>query len=177
MTDVSRNNHGTLPPSGESSAFSAPEESGSKGQPWTPGNPGNTGRFQKGQSGPAKTHGVSAFKVRGEIALSEEMRSELAAFRAGVEVDQGGTAELTTIGNGYVRRLAEAESVVQLLGRDLQERGIFTPRGRMRSTFHAYLQAVDRWDRLAQRLGLERKAKPVDPLTAVRHAVEEANQK
>lgn len=125
----------------------------------------------------ARGAGVHAYKDRGEVSLPVDLRDDLAVFRSGVETDQGGVSELTTIGAGYVRRLVEVEAVVRLLGADLQARGLFTKRGRVRSTYNAFLLAVDRWDRLAQRLGLERRQKPVDPLDAVRAAVVEANRR
>jgi hypothetical protein len=43
--------------------------------------------------------------------------------------------------------------------------------------FARYIAILDREIRLAALLGLERRAKPVNPLDAVRAAVEEANQR
>lgn len=135
-----------------------------------------TGQFTTGNQFARRT-GVRAFEEHGEAALPQELRDDVAVFRSGVETDQGGESELTTIGAGYVRRLSEVEAIVRLLGADLQQRGLFTKRGRVRSTYNAFLLAVDRWDRLAQRLGLERKQRPIDPLDAVHAAVAEANKR
>jgi hypothetical protein len=129
------------------------------------------------QNSEAQTHGLRAFEQRGESALPAELRDELAAFQDGVEADQGGASELSTIGAGYTRRLTEVEAIVRLLGADLQARGIFTAKGRVRSSYNAFLLALDRWDRIAQRLGLERKSRPVNPLDAVASAVAKANQR
>ena len=109
----------------------------------------------------ARTTGIRAFKDRGAAALPPAFREELEAFRAGVEADRGGPSELTTIGAGHARRLTEIEAIVRLLAADLEVRGLLTQRGRVQSTCLALLQAVDRWDRLAQRLGLERRSKRV----------------
>src|SRR6185295_11019879 len=85
-----------------------------------------------------------------------ERLGDLDAFRTALETDQGGREELATIRAGYVQRLTEAEALCRLLGADLLTRGILTKKGRTRSTFAAFLQAVAMWDRLAQRLGMER---------------------
>ena len=135
-----------------------------------------TGQFLRGNQA-AHRNGVRAFEDRGNVALPVELREQVTAFREALEADQGGTGELTTLGAGYVRRLAEIEALCGLLGADLMTRGFFTERGHVRSTFNAFLLAVDRWDRLAQRIGVGRKAKHVNPIDRVRQAVEEANRK
>lgn len=122
------------------------------------------GRFTAGNQD-ARRSGVRAFETHGAAALPSELRDAQAAFYSALEADQGGAGELTTIGAGYVRRLTELETICRLLGADLQARGLFTRRGRVRSTYGAFLQAIDRWDRLAQRLGLTRKARQVPTLT------------
>jgi hypothetical protein len=129
----------------------------------TPSGHDAAGRFTAGNQA-ARRHGLRAFQLHGDTTLAAELRAELAEFREGVERDQGGAEELTTLGAGYVRRLSEVEAICVLLGADLQTRGLLTRRGRVRSTYNAFLQAIDRWDRLAQRLGLARKAKPVQTL-------------
>jgi hypothetical protein len=115
-----------------------------------------TGRFRPGNQA-ARRSGVRAFELHGEPALPSDLRDDLAAFRAGIQADQGGAGELTTIGAGYVRRLCEVEAICSLLGADLHARGLFTLRGRVRSTYGAFMAAVDRWDRIAMRLGIARR--------------------
>jgi hypothetical protein len=78
-----------------------------------------------------------------------------------VITDRGGTDQLTAIECGYVRRLGELETVARLLASDLAQRGLFTAKGRVRGTFSRWLETLDRWDRYAQRVGAERRAKPV----------------
>jgi hypothetical protein len=39
------------------------------------------------------------------------------------------------------------------------------------------METFDRWEKFAAKLGMERKAKHLDPMDAVRAAVEEANRK
>ncbi|MBA2305204.1 MAG: hypothetical protein H0W08_21600, partial [Acidobacteria bacterium] len=83
---------------------------------------------------------------------------------------------LTAIEAGYVRRMAELETVTRLLASDLAQRGMFTTKGRVRNTFSRWLETLDRWDRYAQRIGVHRQPKRVDPLEAVRQAVSEATR-
>jgi hypothetical protein len=122
----------------------------------------------------ALKHGVRAFEARGEAALPSTVRESVDDFRSQVVADRGG--ELTAIEAGYVRRLGELEAVVRLLASDLATRGLFTARGRTRNTLGRWFEALDRWDRYAQRVGAERKARPVDPLEALRRAVDEVNR-
>lgn len=119
-----------------------------------------TGRFLPGNRAALK-HGLHAFKTRGE--LPADLVAEMVEFRQAVEADQGGADQLSAIAAGYVRRLTELETIAQLLAGDLAARGLFTARGRMRSTYAAFLQTLDRWDRYAKTLGLERKSKQARP--------------
>jgi hypothetical protein len=114
--------------------------------------PGNTNALK---------HGVRAFEARGDVALPPVVRETVDAFREQVIADRGGAANLTAIEGGYVRRLSELEAVVRLLAADLATKGLTTPRGRVRGTFNRWLEALDRWDKFATRVGVERRARPV----------------
>jgi hypothetical protein len=113
-----------------------------------------------GYPGPALKHGVHSFDNRGPAALPADLRGSVDAFRAQLIADRGGVEGLTAIEGGYVRRLTELETVARLLASDLAQRGLFTPRGRVRGTFNRWLESLDRWDRFAQRIGSEGR-KPV----------------
>lgn len=112
----------------------------------------------------AQKHGVYTFEARGAAALPGDLRISVEEFRAQVISDRGGVDDLTAIDGGYIRRLSELETVVRLLASDLAQRGMFTPRGRVRTTFNRWLEALDRWDRYAQRIGHERRPKQVPTL-------------
>ena len=72
-----------------------------------------------------------------------------------------------------VRNLGEVDAFVRLAADDIRRNGFFTERGRTRSIVFTFLQLLDRWDRYAQRLGMERRAKPVtDIALALRDAEE-----
>ena len=75
-----------------------------------------------------------------------------------------------------VERHARLELVDDYLFANVQRLGPLTGKGRTRAALTNWLQVVDRLQRSAMALGLERKAKPVNPLDAVRRAVEEANR-
>lgn len=128
---------------------------------------GATTRFTEG-NGAARRTGVRAFEERGAAALPPDVRDALASFQAGVTADQGGPGELTTIGAAYVRRLVELEGCMDLLVADLRTRGLMTPRGRVRNSYTLLLQTIDRWDRLAQRLGMRRRERQVPSFTEYR---------
>ena len=122
----------------------------------------------------ARKHGVRQFEQHGERVLPPDLRQTTDDFRAAVISDRGGVETLTTIEAGYVRRLAELETVARLLAADLAYRGLFTPKARVRNTYMRWLETLDRWDRFAQRVGVERRAKRVatlqDVLTGDSHA-------
>ena len=114
-----------------------------------------------GGSGPAvatKT-GVRAFETTGR--LPDVLRQTVEEFRQAVITDRGGSSELSTLEAAYIRRLSEVETVARLLAADLASRGLTTPRGRVRGTFSRWLECLDRWDRLAQRVGTDRRSRAV----------------
>ena len=121
------------------------------------------GRFLPGNQA-AYRHGVKLFERKGELPAF--LRDALDGFREALSADQGGDSELTTVRRGYVERLVATEGVLRLLETDLAHRGMLTAKGRVRSTYTAWLAALDRWDRLAQRLGLDRRASKVPTLDA-----------
>lgn len=114
----------------------------------------------------ARKHGVHAFETRGAAALPADLRVSVDEFRAQVISDRGGVDNLTAIEGGYIRRLSELETVARLLTSDLAQRGLFTPRGRVRGTFSRWLETLDRWDRYAQRVGVDRRARQISTLQA-----------
>jgi hypothetical protein len=109
-----------------------------------------------------REHGIRAYQTRGVAALPPELRETVERFQADIESDLGGTDNLTAIERGYVGKLAGLEGLIGLLLIDVRERGIFTVRGRMRGSYPALLNALDRWDRFASRLGTARRARQVD---------------
>jgi hypothetical protein len=100
-------------------------------------------------------------------------------FVEGVIQDLGGLANLSTLEVEYVSNLSHVKVLVMLLVNDLVTYGVFTPRGNPRRTYDALLAAIDRYDRLAQRIGLRRRGRtvqsPSDYLRSVTQPNEEAS--
>jgi hypothetical protein len=119
-----------------------------------------TGKFLLGNRG-AYRHGARLFQETAE--LPEALRPEIEHFNRSLRSDQG---ELTTLRSGYVDRITELEAIIRLLGAEIAKNGILTKRGRVRTTYNALMSAIDRWDRLAQRLGMDRRLKPIADLAA-----------
>lgn len=105
--------------------------------------------------------GVRSFENRGPAALPDMLRLSVEEFREAVITDRGGALELSTLEAAYIRRLGEVETVARLLASDLASHGLTTSRGRVRGTFSRWLECLDRWDRLAQRVGTDRRARAV----------------
>jgi hypothetical protein len=88
-----------------------------------------------------------------------ELRAEAEALVAGVVADKGGEGELSTLQRAYVSHLADVVVMLRLLAADAAARGLLTPGGNPRRTVDTYLAVLDRFDRLAQRIGLRREAR------------------
>jgi hypothetical protein len=116
------------------------------------------GTQRPGFPGPALKHKMYSYRERG---LPADLKLSVDEFRTGIVSDLGGADALTTLQIAYVQRLCDVEVAVRLLTNDLAVRGVFTARGRVRSTFSRLLETIDRWDKLAQRVGVERRPKPV----------------
>jgi hypothetical protein len=109
-----------------------------------------------------RTHGAYSFRDHGEASLPPDMRMTVAEFKAQVVSDRGG--ELTAIEAARIGHLAEVETTLRLLAHDLATRGLMTAKGRVRSTFSKWLEALDRWERLAGHIGDDRRARTVPSL-------------
>ena len=121
------------------------------------------GHFVVGNSA-RRIHGVRAFETTGRVP--DVLRQTVDEFREAVIADRGGSSELSTLEAAYIRRLSEVETVARLLASDLAVRGLTSARGRVRSTFSRWLECIDRWDRLAQRVGTDRRSRAVPSLSA-----------
>lgn len=109
-------------------------------------------RFKPGNQAAVK-HGLYAAKPI-EV-LPAEVQAEIDDFRAGVLADLGDQADLTAIERGYVRRLCDVEASVRLSALNIHKNG-FTAKSEA-----MLLQAIDRWDRIAQRIGTKRRTKNI----------------
>jgi hypothetical protein len=81
-------------------------------------------------------------------------------FREGLISDEGGIENLTTLRAGAIRALVNVEVSTHLCASALvRSGGVESSSGRR--ALLLLLQATDRWIRLAQLLGIERKQRPV----------------
>ena len=113
------------------------------------------------------------------LSRSEQLWSALApAKRLLVEqvaVDLAADDSAAATLRGTVEAYAEVRLLrASLFARLSESGGPVTPKGAARALFAAYLSALDRELRIATTLGMERKAKPVSPLDALRAAVDAA---
>lgn len=108
--------------------------------------------FLRGNPGPVTT---GLYRV----VQPTDVQAEAEDFIAGVIADRGGQDALSTIERGYVGNLATVATMLRLLTDDISARGMFTRGGTPRRSYTAYLAGVDRYDRLAQRIGVERRAR------------------
>jgi hypothetical protein len=111
--------------------------------------PKNDGRFRPGNQASRK-HGLYAVKPEDAPDLDV---TALDDFTSGVISDLGGESDLTTLERGYVAKLRSVEALCQLAVRNIEKVGL-TARSEA-----LLLQAIDRWDRLASRLGKDRRPK------------------
>ena len=123
-----------------------------------------------------KTGARSARVLAGEMPEQAEARAALKDRVAAIVGDLGGPDVLSTLAAGQVERHARLELVDAYLWANLERLGPLTGKGRTRAALTAWLQVVDRLQKSAMALGLERRQRPVNPLDAVRQAVIEANR-
>ena len=119
--------------------------------------------------------GSRSQQVRRQLLEAPEARAALAEFRHEVETDLGGQNALSRIQRDLINRYVETVTIADWLSTNLMAFGMLTPKGRQRAALSAFLLVLDRQHRLAQTLGIERRTKHVDPLTAVINAVSAAN--
>lgn len=106
-----------------------------------------------------------------------DLREKVDDLRAGVISDRGGDSELSTLERSYVEKLGDIDVTIRLLTHDIAVHGLLTKSGGVRGVYDKLLAGLAAFDRYAQRIGVERRAKVVHPLDAVRAAVIEANKR
>ncbi len=77
--------------------------------------------------------------------------------------DLGGMSQLSAVQGPLVAELARLQLVTESLGADVLRHGVLTGKGRTRAAVTIYLQVLDRQQKLAALLGLERRQKPSGP--------------
>src|SRR4051812_47144211 len=125
------------------------------------------GRRADGKAGVANTMalrtGLRSTQLLEQPDIAAWHREQVEA----IVTDLGGDAELTTLARANVREAARLEVILAALGTELLEGGVLTGKGHMRAATTVYLQVLDRFTRLSQTLGLDRKSKRVPSLAEV----------
>lgn len=109
----------------------------------------------------ARTTGIYSRSVPPDL---RQHREELIA---GLSSDLGGESELSTLEASYVEKIGDIDTTIRLLTHDIATNGLLTPGGRVRDVYDKLLAGLAAFDRYAQRVGLERKAKRVPSLAEV----------
>jgi len=86
---------------------------------------------------------------------------------SGIASDLGGTTELSTLENSYVRKLGDIDITIRLLTHDIAVNGLLTPGGRVRDVYDKLLAGLATFDRYAQRVGLERRQRRVETIATI----------
>jgi hypothetical protein len=112
------------------------------------------------------THGARAFERHGDAAVPADVRMTADDMLAGIIADKGGANNLTTLKRELAQQARNFRVMLDLILHDLVRNGVTTKGGRVRSAVSKYLEIFDRFDKVAQRLGLERDAREALSLTA-----------
>lgn len=131
-----------------------------------------TGQFLPGNTA-ALQHGARS--ERHLERLQEQAAEALAEQRDEIAQDLGGADALSRVQQDLLERYLAASCLLGWMEAELVAKGPLTSKGKRRALHSAYAIQLDRVVKLAGMLGLERRAKPVDPLLAVRDAVARAN--
>ncbi len=119
------------------------------------------GTFAEGNVA-ALTHGGRSRQVRdAQLADQAETRQMLGGKRSAIIEALGGGARLSPLQLDLVDRYLELDTVASWLGGNLLADGPLTAKGRSRAALSAYLGVVDRVQRMATTLGLNRQPKQV----------------
>jgi hypothetical protein len=120
------------------------------------------------------THGLAPRRTAAPVpTLDVDRRNGL---RDAVLADLGGESEVSAVMRALVEDFANAVDLRDAAMANVFAIGPTTPAGRRRAVLDIYMAASTRVERLASHIGVQRRAKPVDPLDEERRAVEEANR-
>jgi hypothetical protein len=109
----------------------------------------------------AEVHGAVTIARRGDGVLPVAARQARQERIERMLVDLGGADELSQLSLGLVDRAAQLSVMLDTYEQDFERRGMWTATGRQRASVTVYLAILDRYDKLAMRLGLERRKKDV----------------
>ena len=109
-----------------------------------------------------RTHGIYS-----KTPPPADLREKVDELRAGVIADRGGESELSALELSYVEKLGDIDVTIRLLTHDIAVNGLLTKSGGVRGVYDKLLAGLAAFDRYAQRVGLERRAKRVPSLSEI----------
>ncbi len=115
------------------------------------------GRFAPGNRARLK-HGRRSQRAAAE--LFREHAQPLREREAEILRDLGGEAGASAVRRELVTRFVQASAIADSLAANIVIGGVSTAKGRTRAATTTFLAVLDRIQRLAQTIGLERRAKP-----------------
>ena len=144
------------------------------------------GRFRPANSAALKHGTRSGLVAAARLPEQAGVRSALAEKHAAILADLGGEAQCSQLQLDLLDRYLELDTVASWLGGHLVADGPLTAKGRARAALSAYISVVDRVQRVATALGLDRQQKrvslaeyiasrPESPDADGRHDATEAN--
>jgi hypothetical protein len=140
------------------------------------GKPGRIIRFQKGNTAALK-HGLRSKRAQlGLLPGQEDLRAMLSSRRQRLHDEEGGTPDMKLLLEDWLERYQRVWILATTLESRIEQEGIVTGKGRTRATVTLYLSLVDRLNKMAERLGFERKAKQVPSLEAFLQQREQGEQ-
>jgi hypothetical protein len=111
-----------------------------------------------------RVHGAYSFRDRGDASLPPDLRISADDMAGRVIADKGGIENCSTLLREYIQQTRNIRVVLDLLSRDMVENGLFTQKKRVRNVFLRWLETLDRFDRFATKVGLDREARQVPSL-------------
>jgi hypothetical protein len=114
---------------------------------WLPGNAGRTPEIP----------GLPAAQRGDREAMLQQHRDSHDQNLAVAIADRGGDEAVSIVELGLIVQAVTLQTTASILSGYLLEVGPLTPRGRVRTAVAAYNAAVDRYSKLAEKLGLERR--------------------
>lgn len=120
------------------------------------------GTVRPGHPGPALKHGArSVLVAAGALPSQADAVALMQARQAAIVRDLGGDDVISALLGGQVERHVKLELVEATLWANLQAHGTLTGKGATRAAANLWLQVVDRIQKSAAAMGLERRARKV----------------
>jgi hypothetical protein len=120
------------------------------------------GRFALGNTESLTHGGYSKQAQAGELASQAETAAIVRERVNEIVNDLGGPDEVSTVLAGQVRQHGRLEMLEEHLWHQIEDGGITTAKGNTRACVTLWLKVIDRLQRSAMTLGIERKQRRVD---------------